>query len=72
MDAMTQTAAALEAGFWKLDRPIAGAGPQGRAVCFERSYLGEGEQGAEIRVEGAVYEPKSFEEGVRLIRSIRR
>jgi hypothetical protein len=50
----------------------AGAGPQGRAVCFERNYLWEGEQGADIRVEVTVYEPKSFEEGVRLTRSIRR
>ena len=46
--------------------------PQGRAVCFERSYLWEGEQAADIRVEVTVYEPKSFEEGVRLSRSIRR
>jgi hypothetical protein len=46
--------------------------PHGRTVCFERSYLWEGEQGADIRVEVTVYEPKSFEEGVRLSRSIRR
>jgi hypothetical protein len=46
--------------------------PLGREVCFERSYLWEHEQGADIRVEVAVYEPRSYEEGVRLNRSIRR
>ena len=46
--------------------------PGGREVCFERSYLWEGEQGGDIRVEVTVYEPRSFEEGVRLSRSIRR
>jgi hypothetical protein len=46
--------------------------PQGRAVCFERSYLWEAEHGADIRVEVTVYETRSYEEGVRLTRSIRR
>ena len=46
--------------------------PQGRAVCFERSYLWEGEQSGDIRVEVTVYEPRSYEEGVTLTRSIRR
>lgn len=46
--------------------------PEGRAVCFERSYLWEAGQGADIRVEVTVYEPRSYEEGVRLTRSIRR
>jgi hypothetical protein len=46
--------------------------PAGRTVCFERSYLWEGEQGGDIRVEVTVYEPKSYESGVRLNRSIRR
>jgi hypothetical protein len=46
--------------------------PGGREVCFERSYLWEGEQGGDIRVEVTVYEPRSYEEGVRLNRSIRR
>ena len=46
--------------------------PDGREVCFERSYLWEAEQGGDIRVEVTVYEPRSYEEGVRLNRSIRR
>ena len=46
--------------------------PLGRTVCFERSYLWEAGQGGDIRVEVNVYEPRSFEEGVRLTRSIRR
>ena len=46
--------------------------PGGRDVCFERSYLWEAEQGGDIRVEVTVYEPRSYEEGVRLSRSIRR
>ena len=49
-----------------------GFSPGGREVCFERSYLWEGEQGGDIRVEVTVYEPRSYEEGVRLNRSIRR
>jgi hypothetical protein len=46
--------------------------PQGREVCFERSYLWEGEAGGDIRVEVNVYEPHAFEDGFRLSRSIRR
>lgn len=46
--------------------------PAGCTVCFERSYLWDGEQGGDIRVEVHVYEPRSYEEGVRLTRSIRR
>ena len=46
--------------------------PAGRTVCFERSYLWEAGQGDDIRVEVTVYEPRSYEEGVRLTRSIRR
>jgi hypothetical protein len=49
-----------------------GFSPGGREVCFERSYLWEAEPGGDIRVEVAVYEPRSYEEGVRLNRSIRR
>ena len=46
--------------------------PGGREVCFERSYLWEGEPGGDIRVEVHVYEPRSYEGGVRLTRAIRR
>ncbi len=46
--------------------------PAGKAVSFERSYLWEGEPGGDIRVEVNVYEPRSFEEGARLTRSIAR
>jgi hypothetical protein len=46
--------------------------PMGRGVCFERSYLWEAERQGDIRVEVNVYEPRSYEEGVRLTRSIRR
>jgi hypothetical protein len=46
--------------------------PTGRAVCFERSYLWDGARGGDIRVEVTVYEPRSYEQGVRLTRSIRR
>ena len=46
--------------------------PEGREVCFERSYLWEGEVGGDIRVEVNVYEPHAFEEGFRLARSIAR
>lgn len=49
-----------------------GFSPGGREVCFERSYLWEAEQGGDIRVEVTVYEPRSYEQGVRLNRSIRR
>ena len=46
--------------------------PEGREVCFERSYLWDGEPGGDIRVEVMVYEPKSYEAGVKLTREIRR
>ena len=46
--------------------------PEGREVAFERSYLWEGEQGGDIRVEITVYEPRAYEEGVRLNRTIAR
>ena len=46
--------------------------PAGREVCFERSYLWEGEAGGDIRVEVNVYEPHAYEEGARLTRSIGR
>ena len=44
--------------------------PEGREVCFERSYLWEGETGGDIRVEVTVYEPRAYEDGVRLTRII--
>ncbi len=44
--------------------------PEGREVCFERSYLWEGETGGDIRVEVTVYEPRAYEDGVRLTRTI--
>jgi len=44
--------------------------PDGRDVCFERAYMWEGETGGDIRVEVTVYEPRSFEEGVRLTRML--
>ena len=44
--------------------------PDGRDVCFERAYMWEGETGGDIRVEVTVYEPRSYEEGVRLTRTI--
>jgi hypothetical protein len=44
--------------------------PAGREVCFERSYLWDGEAGGDIRVEVTVYEPRAYEEGVSLTRSI--
>jgi hypothetical protein len=47
-----------------------GFSPGGRAVCFERSYLWEGEPGGEIRVEVVVYPPDAYEAGVRLARTI--
>lgn len=48
-----------------------GFSPAGREVCFERSYLWEGEPGGDIRVEVAVYAPRDYEAGVRLSRLIR-
>ena len=46
--------------------------PEGRDVCFERSYLWDGDPGGDIRVEVHVYQPKAYEAGVRLTRSIKR
>lgn len=46
--------------------------PDGREVCFERSYLWESEAGGDIRVEITVYEPQDYEEGARLSRTIAR
>ena len=45
--------------------------PAGREVCFERSYLWEGEAGGDIRVEVTVYEPHAYEEGARLTRTLK-
>ncbi len=44
----------------------------GREVAFDRSYLWEGEPGGDIRVEVTVYEPRAYEEGVRLNRILAR
>ena len=44
--------------------------PEGREVCFERAYMWEAEAGGDILVEVTVYEPRSYEDGVRLTRSI--
>jgi hypothetical protein len=44
--------------------------PDGREVCFERSYLWDGEPGGNIRVEITVYERHAYEEGARLARTI--
>lgn len=44
-----------------------GFSPMGRAVCFERNYMWETEDGGDIRVEIHVYEPRAFESGVRLV-----
>ena len=46
--------------------------PEGRAVCFERSYIWDHEPGGDIRVEVSVYEPHAFEQGVVLARTIQR
>jgi hypothetical protein len=46
--------------------------PQGREVCFERTYLWETDPGGDIRVEVTVYEPHSYEEGIKVVREIRR
>ena len=45
--------------------------PQGRTVCFERTYLWDAETGGDIRVEVSVYEARAYEDGVRLTRSIK-
>ena len=44
--------------------------PEGREVCFERAYMWDHEAGGDIRVEVTVYEPRSYEDGVRLTRVI--
>ena len=44
--------------------------PEGREVCFERAYMWETESGGDILVEVTVYEPRSYEDGVRVTRSI--
>jgi hypothetical protein len=46
--------------------------PDGREVCFERAYLWETEARGDIRVEVTVFEPKAYEAGVRLTRTIPR
>ena len=46
--------------------------PEGRAVCFERSYIWNHETGGDIRVEVSVYEPHAFEQGVQPARTIQR
>ena len=46
--------------------------PEGREVCFERSYLWEGESAGDIRVEVTVYEPRAYEDGTRVTRVIPR
>jgi hypothetical protein len=46
--------------------------PGGRPVTFERNYLWDGEPGGDIRVEVVVYEPRSYEDGVRLAGKIRK
>ncbi|RAK60169.1 hypothetical protein DJ021_10320 [Phenylobacterium hankyongense] len=46
--------------------------PGGREVCFERSYLWEGEARGDIRVELTVYQREAYEQGVRLTRTIAR
>ena len=44
--------------------------PDGREVCFERTYIWNGETGGDIRVEVNVYEARDFEGGIRLTRSV--
>ena len=46
--------------------------PDGRDVAFERAYMWEGEPGGDIRVEIMVYEPKTYEAGVKRVRTITR
>ena len=46
--------------------------PLGREVCIERSYLWEHAVGGDIRIEVTVYEPRSYEEGARVARTIAR
>ena len=49
-----------------------GITPQGRDVCFERTYIWNTETGGDIRVEVNVYETLDFEGGVRLTRTIKK
>ena len=51
---------------------VMGFTPEGRDVCFERSYLWEAESGGDIRVEVTVYEARAYEDGVRVTRVIHR
>ena len=44
--------------------------PQGREVCFERSYLWETVAGGDIRIEVTVYERTAYEDGARVARTI--
>jgi hypothetical protein len=46
--------------------------PGGREVCFERTYLWEGETGGDIRVEVTVFEPQRYEDGVKVVREIKK
>jgi hypothetical protein len=46
--------------------------PEGRDVCFERTYLWETEPGGDIRIEVTVYERRSYEDGVKLTRNVPR
>ena len=46
--------------------------PEGRAVCFERTYLWEADAGGDIRVEVTVYEARSYEDGVKVTRAVPR
>jgi len=46
--------------------------PEGREVCFERTYLWEADTGGDIRVEVTVFEPQAYEGGVKLTRTIPR
>ena len=44
--------------------------PEGRSVCFERTYLWENEPGGDIRIEMTVFEPEAYEDGVKAIRKL--
>jgi len=46
--------------------------PGGRDVCFERNYLWKDEVGYDVRVEVVVFEPRDYEQGVRLVRELTR
>jgi hypothetical protein len=46
--------------------------PDGRQVCFERTYLWEDEPGGDIRVEVTVFEAQAYEEGVKAVREIKK